>query len=53
MVPRNYTFLEIGAFFYLEERKMKQLTGNQIRQMFLDYFKSKGHMIEPGASLKC
>lgn len=30
---------------------MKQLTGNQIRQMFLDYFKSKGHMIEPGASL--
>ena len=26
---------------------MKQLTGNQIRQMFLDYFKSKGHMIEP------
>lgn len=51
MVPRNYTFLEIGAFFLLEERKMKQLTGNQIRQMFLDYFKSKGHMIEPGASL--
>ena len=30
---------------------MKQLTGNQIRQMFLDYFESKGHMIEPGASL--
>lgn len=30
---------------------MKQLTGNQIRQMFLDYFKSQGHMIEPGASL--
>lgn len=30
---------------------MKQLTGNQIRQMFLDYFASKGHMIEPGASL--
>ena len=29
----------------------KQLTGNQVRQMFLDYFKSKGHMIEPGASL--
>ena len=26
---------------------MKQLTGNQVRQMFLDYFKSKGHMIEP------
>ena len=30
---------------------MKKLTGNQTRQMFLDYFKSKGHMIEPGASL--
>ena len=30
---------------------MKQLTGNQIRQLFLDYFKSKGHMVEPGASL--
>lgn len=30
---------------------MKQLTGNQIRAMFLDYFKSKGHMVEPGASL--
>ena len=25
---------------------MKQLTGNQVRQMFLDYFKSKGHMID-------
>lgn len=30
---------------------MKQLTGNEIRQLFLDYFKEKGHMIEPGASL--
>lgn len=30
---------------------MKELTGNQVRQMFLDYFQSKGHMIEPGASL--
>ena len=30
---------------------MKNLTGNQVRQMFLDYFASKGHMIEPGASL--
>ena len=30
---------------------MKNLTGNQVRQMFLDYFSSKGHMIEPGASL--
>ena len=30
---------------------MKKLTGNQTRQLFLDFFKSKGHMIEPGASL--
>lgn len=30
---------------------MKQLTGNEVRQMFLDYFKQQGHMIEPGASL--
>ena len=30
---------------------MKQLTGNQVRQMFLDFFKSKGCMVEPGASL--
>lgn len=30
---------------------MKKLSGNQVRQMFLDYFKSKGHMVEPGASL--
>ena len=29
----------------------KNLTGNQIRQMFLDFFKSKGFMIEPSASL--
>ena len=30
---------------------MKNLTGNEVRKMFLDYFKSKGHMVEPGASL--
>ena len=30
---------------------MKNLTGSQIRQMFLEYFKENGHMIEPGASL--
>ncbi|MCD8027622.1 MAG: alanine--tRNA ligase [Erysipelotrichaceae bacterium] len=30
---------------------MKDLSSSQIRQMFLDYFKSKDHMIEPGASL--
>lgn len=30
---------------------MKKLTSNQIRQMWLDFFKSKGHRVEPGASL--
>ncbi|MDM5190094.1 alanine--tRNA ligase [Bacillus sp. DX4.1] len=30
---------------------MKQLTGAQIRQMFLDFFQEKGHAIEPSASL--
>ena len=42
-----------GMTFFINKKEdiMKQLTGNQVRQMFLDYFKSKGHMIEPGASL--
>ena len=30
---------------------MKNLSGNEVRKMFLDFFRSKGHMIEPGASL--
>ncbi|MEG0823170.1 MAG: alanine--tRNA ligase [Erysipelotrichaceae bacterium] len=30
---------------------MKNLTGNQVRGLFLEYFKKNGHMIEPGASL--
>ena len=30
---------------------MKQLTSDQIRRMFLQYFEERGHMIEPGASL--
>lgn len=30
---------------------MKYRSGNEVRQLFLDYFKSKGHMVEPGASL--
>ncbi|WP_153123177.1 alanine--tRNA ligase [Peribacillus tepidiphilus] len=30
---------------------MKKLTGAQIRQMFLDFFKEKGHSVEPSASL--
>ncbi|ALC89841.1 alanine--tRNA ligase [Bacillus sp. FJAT-18017] len=30
---------------------MKQLTGSQIRKMFLDFFQEKNHQIEPSASL--
>lgn len=30
---------------------MKKLTGNEIRMMWLDFFKSKGHHVEKGASL--
>ena len=30
---------------------MKNLTGSQIRQMFLDFFKEKGHAVEPSAPL--
>ena len=30
---------------------MKELTGSQIRRMFLDFFQEKGHAVEPSASL--
>ncbi|WP_034550637.1 alanine--tRNA ligase [Carnobacterium funditum] len=30
---------------------MKQLTSNQVRQMFLDFFEGKGHKVEPSTSL--
>ncbi len=30
---------------------MKNLSGNEVRQLFLDFFASKGHMIEPSANL--
>ena len=48
------TFLEWERFSIdREEIEMaqKQLTGSQVRSMFLEFFKSKGCMIEPGASL--
>lgn len=34
-----------------EEAIMKSLTSAQVRQMFLDFFKEKGHGVEPSASL--
>jgi alanyl-tRNA synthetase len=30
---------------------MKKLTGAQVRQMYLDFFKEKGHVVEPSSSL--
>ena len=30
---------------------MKKMTGAEVRQMFLDYFVQKGHVVEPSASL--
>ncbi len=30
---------------------MKQLTGNEVRSLFLKYFEERGHMVEPSASL--
>ena len=30
---------------------MKQLSSNEVRRMFLDFFKEKGHMVEPSAPL--
>jgi len=30
---------------------LKKLTGSQIRSMYLDFFKEKGHAVEPSASL--
>jgi alanyl-tRNA synthetase len=39
------------VFIYIGGNVMKQLTSDQIRKMFLDYFAEHGHMVEPGASL--
>ena len=41
----------LRTFFYFLEDIMKKLTGNEIRLMWLDFFKSKGHHVEKGASL--
>ena len=30
---------------------MKYLSGNEIRNLWLEFFKGKGHLVEPGASL--
>ena len=44
------SFVE-GTFFILGGKFMKKMTSSEIRQMWLDFFKEKGHYVEPSASL--
>lgn len=53
---REINFLADGIFFLfaggnLGELVMKYLTGNEIRQKYLDFFKERGHLVLPSASL--
>lgn len=41
----------IGTFFIEGENIMHKMTSNEIRNVWLNFFKSKGHHIEQGASL--
>src|SRR5699024_4449245 len=41
----------VQVFRIMEEDTMKYLKSEQVRQMFLDFFKEKEHQIEPSASL--
>ena len=50
MVPRLSRSLEI-LFYFIRRNNMKRLSGQQIREMWLSFFKSKGHHVEKGASL--
>lgn len=54
MVPRdNRPFIfEDDFLFFLEVIiGMRYMTGNEIRQLWLDFFQEKGHSVEKGASL--
>jgi alanyl-tRNA synthetase len=52
---KNWTFYQLQFLKlirqFVEECTMKSFKSNQIRQMFLDFFESKGHRIEPSAPL--
>jgi alanyl-tRNA synthetase len=37
--------------YFIRRITMKKMTSTEVRQMFLDFFKSKGHSIEPSQSL--
>ncbi len=43
----------MGMFFlcFRSDEKMKKRSSQEIRQLFLDYFKTQDHMVEPGAPL--
>ena len=43
----------MGMFFLClgVEKEMEKRSSQQIRQLFLEYFRSKNHMVEPGAPL--
>ena len=45
-----FSFLKV-LFLLLKEDNMKKLKSYEIRDMWLNFFKSKGHYIEPGANL--
>ncbi len=56
MLAHIVGFLFLYGIFRRTERslgilKMKQLSSAQIRQMWLDFWKSKGHSVEPSANL--
>src|SRR5699024_9936015 len=56
VVPRFKSSLLKGRFFYflltkIRSDNMKRLSGNEIRQLFLDDFKDHNHMVEPSAQL--
>ena len=45
------SFLNRNVLLFFGGILMKKMTSSEIRQMWLDFFKSKGHHVEPGSSL--
>lgn len=50
MVPRENVPVR-DVFFMFRRKIMKQFTSKEVRHLFLEFFESKQHMIEPGAPL--
>ena len=42
---------KVNENYFIRRIAMKKMTSTEVRQMFLDFFKSKGHSIEPSQSL--